>query len=791
MEGQRREKIAPACYAAVIVTVLAPLLGGSTRLWAQAAITACVGAVFLLFPPGKSLGLVPNLASFVLLLLAGAAFLPASWFSTPEFRIELGKIGVQLPVTVSAQPWLTLQSSLLFLLCLSWAYFLLSADWSLPERHRSWFLIGTAITVLAAMLTISFVLGKPIPFWPNAEEFGFFPNRNHTSNVLGLGGILVYALALDGFKQRRSFWWIWLGPLALICWALIENYSRAGVILILAGALTWHLSWLITSRNRRLPLIALGMIILLLALFAWNGGKTAMRFGHETTDFFFPSQNTRLLIYRDAINLSLRGPIVGIGLGNFSPVFTTQRHDFLDISFAGHPESDWLLSAVELGWLAPLLIGVLVGWWARHCFLFEHGTLRLMRLAAFIAVGGFALHAFFDVPGHRIGALWPALFLASTALNPKVGYHQSRTTSIVFRLLGIFFIAAGIWWFTSILGTKVLPTAATVSRSFRDIESARVKEDYQTMLERASKTLEIAPLNWELYFKRGFAEAAMHHPSSETLRDFAAARYLLPNWPELYLKEGLVWLDFDQPDLAFDVWEEGMRRLPQNAAVIYSDIFAAIRDDAGLRDRWRELADGNKKCLLVFLQNAEPFEFQIELRQLLAEDQSRNDRSSRNRSGLQSFTPDELKTLFTFWYKKGDKLWLAQTLQEHPEWKKIAWPQLARVYSDYEDYRQAFEIADQFLPQKDNTESSSPTESPLELALRFRNNPADPGAGEALARALAREGKIDGALLTLRAVRALPGSPKYLPALEARLWAKKQDWKRAWNAVAPLVSAQE
>jgi tetratricopeptide (TPR) repeat protein len=173
-------------------------------------------------------------------------------------------------------------------------------------------------------------------------------------------------------------------------------------------------------------------------------------------------------------------------------------------------------------------------------------------------------------------------------------------------------------------------------------------------------------------------------------------------------------------------------------------------------------------------------EFQIELQQLLADDRT-----------LRVFTPDERKLLFTLWYGKGDKLWLAQTLQEHPEWKKIAWRQLARAYADYQDYRQAFETADQFLPQIDNAESSSASESPVELALRFRNNPTDPRVGEALALALAREGKIAGALSTLRAMRDLPGSSKYLPALEGRLWAKEQDWKRAWNAVAPLVSAQE
>lgn len=817
MERHGCEKIRPACYAAVAVTVLAPFLHGSTRLWAEAAITIGVGGVFLLFPPAKSLGLVPSLGSVSLLLLSGAAFLPARWFPTPEFRTELGKIGVQLPATLSAQPWRTLESSLLFCLCLSWAYYLLSADWTLVERRRSWFLIGTAVTALAAMVTVAYALGERIPFWPNDAEFGFFPNRNHTSNVLGLGGILVYATALNGFKERQKSWWIWLGALALVCPALVIVYSRAGIVLILAGTLTWNLSWLVTSRDRRLPLIASGMLILMLALFAWSGGRTATRFA-DTGNFFFPSQNVRLLIYRDAINLSLREPIAGIGSGNFSAVFATKSHDFLKPSIAGHPESDWLWSAVELGWPATLLIASLFAWWASRCFRFEHRTLRLMRLAAFIAVCGFALHAFFDVPAHQIGALWPALFLASTAVHPallkrfcsdsveaaedgrphstasispsstvaadrlrlrnrdwRARFDQAKAASIVFRLLGIFFIAVGIWWFASVLSAQILPTSAGLRRSLQEIESARIKEDYQTMLERASKALQIAPLNWELYFKRGFAEAAMHQSRSETLRDFAAARYLLPDWPDLYLKEGTIWLGVGERDLAFDVWKQGMRHLPEIAPSLYADIFGLIKSDPDLRDEWRKLSESDKRCLLEFLHSADSTEFELELQQMMVDGRQ-----------LQNFTPEELETLFTLWYDKGDRLWLAQTLQEHSEWKKMAWRRLARVYAEYGDYRQAFETADQFLPQTDNTESAV---SSGELALRFRSNPADAGAGEALALALAREDKIDGALLTLRAIRDLPGSPKYLPALEARLWAKKQDWKRAWNAVEPLVSA--
>jgi hypothetical protein len=259
------------------------------------------------------------------------------------------------------------------------------------------------------------------------------------------------------------------------------------------------------------------------------------------------------------------------------------------------------------------------------------------------------------------------------------------------------------------------------------------------------------------------------------LRDFAVARYLLPNWPELYSKQTIVWLQVGEPDLAFDVLEDGMRRLPQLAPAIYADIFGAIRSDPELRDRWRKLGENDKRCLLLFLRQAESTEFEIEIQDLLSKD-----------SGLRSFTADELKTLFSLWYDKGDKLWLAQTLRENPEWKKIGWRQLAKSYADYQDYGQAYEVAAEFLPQPDIPLGGSNRD----LVFRFKANPTDPKAGMAIAVALANQGKIDDALSTLMVVRSLPDAPKNLPVVEASLWAKKQDWKRAWTAIAPLVMAQ-
>ena len=339
----------------------------------------------------------------------------------------LEKLGARLPATVSAQPWLTFQSTLQFLLGLSWCYYLLGADWSLAARKKAWTFIGLLIVGLAAAITVANFLQTRIPFWPHTPEFGFFANRNHTSNVLGIGGILVYALALDGFARRQRYWWIWIAALSLICWALILDYSRAGIILLVGGVAAWHLFWLITSGNKRRPLIASAGILLLLLLFVWNGGKTIMRFIDQESDFLSPS-NMRFAIYRDALDLTTRAPFTGIGLPNFSYVFSTAQTHSVAEDVAAHPESDWLWTAVELGWLAPLLIAALFVWWLSRCFPFEPGTYRLLRFAAMVCGCGFALHAFFDVPGHHIGAILPTLLLAGTALT-QISRSSFRASS--------------------------------------------------------------------------------------------------------------------------------------------------------------------------------------------------------------------------------------------------------------------------------------------------------------------------------------------------------------------------
>jgi tetratricopeptide (TPR) repeat protein len=629
---------------------------------------------------------------------------------------------------------------------------------------------------LAALLTICFLFHQRIPFWPHVPEYGFFSNRNHTSNVFGMGGILVYALALGGFDEGRRSWWLWLAALSLICWALILNFSRAGIVLLGLGVVAWHLYWSFTSRRKRRPLIAFGAILFLIALFAWNGGKTAMRFGRETAQFIFPSENTRLAIHADALRLAAESPVTGVGLRNFSPIFTTRPHAFIGESVAGHPESDWLWTTVEMGWIAPLLILSLVVWWMIRCFPFLPGTFRLLRMAAFICGCGFLLHSIFDVPAHQVGALWPALFLASTAMSPQPRQRPSRVIGPVFRAIACLLVAVSIWWFASVFGAKVAPTNLTLERLTDQADAVGANGEYEVMRQLASKAVTIAPLSWEPYFQRGFAEAVTYRPRAEAVRDFAIARYLLPNWPELYLKEGQTWIGVGEPDNAFDVWREGINRLGEAGPRLYADLFGFVKGNSDLFDRWRLLGRDNKKCLLFFLQNASPVEFRVELDRLLADDPE-----------LKAFDAAEKLTLFEAWYHNGDKLELAETLREKSDWRAIAWKQLARVYADYGDYQNACATVRQFasIPPVPDAPGGLTT---TDLELQARLHPTDIDTAAALCLALAKEDRVDQALARLQALHGVKGFPDYLRNLEAKLWESKAEWSKAWNALSPFVS---
>jgi len=525
--------------AIVGITLLALAFGGSTELWAQSAIVLLAAAVMLLFPPRVSLGAVPIIVLTLFLGIALAAFLPASWGILPEWRRHLAQdLSAPLGDLRTPQPWLTLQSCGLLLFGLVWAYYLLAQEWSPAEKSRAMRLFTAGIILLAAVSIATYVTGFRIPGWNQEQNRGWFPNRNQTADVLALGGILAYAIAFKRLQKKKRTGFLWLAGLGLIGTALVTTYSRAGIVLFFTGICFWHLGGLLRPKEGRSLAFGLSALVTLLSLFLLFGGTTLERFlkapdpeNQYATDF-------RMLIQEDAIKVSLHAPFLGVGLGNFEPIFTSMREASADQNRTLHPESDWLWMAVEMGWIAPLLLLIGLKWWWGQCLPFALKSGEAIRRAALVAVLMFIAHGFVDVAGHRLGSICVGLLLAALALSPDKPRLRRAWVAPLFRCLALVLGLMGAWWMTSFMTDFGPPTTASLARIQAQINDAASERRLASMSTAANAALDIAPLDWTFYFRRASAEAFRTGAIERAKTDFQIAHFLEPHWIELRVNEG-------------------------------------------------------------------------------------------------------------------------------------------------------------------------------------------------------------------------------------------------------------
>ncbi len=265
--------------------------------------------------------------------------------------------------------------------------------------------------------------------------------------MLGLAGIVIYAIGLQRLQEHRPTWWLWVCSLSIICWALILNYSRAGIILFFGGAFIWHACWVFQAREKRGPLVALVCLGLLLGVLLLNGGKTLARFEMSPLAAGGEVPGGRVPIFQDALGLIRETPLLGAGMGNFRSLFSSVRHHFWSTSEAVHPESDWLWGAADVGWLGPVIVLVLILWWIVHCLPFAYGSARAFRIAGLICGIAFAVHGIVDVSAHRLGTLFPRpLFSPAFRFIPIFCFLLRAGVRLLFRLAGFgLLIVSGSW----------------------------------------------------------------------------------------------------------------------------------------------------------------------------------------------------------------------------------------------------------------------------------------------------------------------------------------------------------
>jgi len=773
VESGRRVTPGPVPEAPLaLIPVLACFLGGATQKWGEGIVLAIFGIYLLARPPRYSLGLGINLVLMSILLWSAIAFLPASWFFQPEWRASyVNDFGISLPNTLTPQPWITGTCFVSLLAGLAWLYVVCSEQLGLREVRTALRLFTAGIIALAALCILFWLAKTSPPFWHNERNFGPFPNRNQTANLFGLTAIMILACGQDDIRKNRKRWIFWAAALALVVAAIIINFSRAGVGILVAGSALWlGMFSLCCQRSPSRIAIVVSLLLLLLTALLLFGGQTVERFHLRNLGSADISSDFRWRIFSDAFQLIKNSPWIGIGLGNFEDVFAIFRAASYSDRRAIHPESDWLWLWSELGWLGVVLVIIGLVFFVRKVFPMREGTNQRYRLATLIAAFLFALHGFVDVSGHRVGTMFAAIFLLGLSLHRPHSLKPARSLSILFRVVGLILLFAGSSWVIGTRGQKLWPGSLGVTNAKQIATIDNRERNFPETVDLTTKALEWGPLEWELYFSRGVAEAEMKQ-TEPALADFRRARFLEPISYDLPLAEGNVWLATSQPVLAATAWQEALRRAGRDR----SGVFSSMLTKASLRNRelnriLTEFAVSRHDLALPYLARIEGDEFKRALAKVLENDPD-----------LKSFTETEKLALFTYWSERGDAEELSRNVEQHRDWLPYAWFGLAKYKASKGDFRGACELTERYGEPVALPRISSSADI-LELESQFRSAPDNYAIGYTLYRAQKQSGRTDDALQTVRHFSERSNTPPYWKYLEAQLWAEKQNYERAWKA---------
>ena len=296
------------------------------------------------------------------------------------------------------------------------------------ERKRLWIFrtYGWLVATTGILALIFQTQRWPFPFTvPTA--YGIFPNPNHMSNWLAIAGILLAGSVYADIRKRQFLLagFSFLGMAAILT-CLAANSSRGGLGIFFLGLIAWAVAQTIAGPNKKVGIFLLAGAALAATTLLYQGAKPLERMKKSGTnlpeiqtkagpeeDPSNPTLDFRLLLQRDALDLSAAHPWLGTGPGNFRYFFPPYRERTAATqSQAIHPESDWVWFLCEFGWPATLVLLAGIFLLLRQAGPGRNKEGWITRSAGGAALLAFGLHGLADVPGHRIGTVWPILMVA-------------------------------------------------------------------------------------------------------------------------------------------------------------------------------------------------------------------------------------------------------------------------------------------------------------------------------------------------------------------------------------------
>jgi O-antigen ligase len=764
------ERIPPfAIVAAAAVAIAAPWLAGGQAIWGQAAVLLGISSVLLIRAPKAAPHRLAIWALFGTLALCAVQFLPASTGGASDLREALTQtLEIGLSPTVSPQPWISLDHTLVLLAGLGWWWWCAATLTSRAAREQAaqLALLGIIAFAAFALCVTGGVASRP-EWWTAYTPVGPFPNKNQMADLMATWAIVAAGCAVAGLQHRRWTALLWLAAVIVLGWTTFESLSRGGTFALLAGLAVFALREGVATRQLRSLSIGLSVTLCALALFLAFGGATlersiklfqAMR---ESTD-----SDLRVLIYRDALSLIQQAPWSGLGLGNFEPVFALAREISHSPMRVLHPESDWLWMAAELGWLAPVLALLFIVPGLRNPFRSELRDHSPILDAATIAGLAFLLHGFVDVSGHRMGSAIPGLFLLGIGVRGSAIWPAGKWLPWCFRVAATAVLVLAVSWLPWSPKALAEPGRARLAQAKNEALALNAAGRYPAAEQLSTASLEHAPLDWEFYFIRAVAEL-YQEKADPAMKDFRRSRQLESSDPAGPLQEGRLWAYFNA-DCCREAWEAALTRSNGEAAVnVFREIAAMGGPYPDLLPTIRDLAGLDWDLRLAYLEVVPAADFTKEFAALLADDPA-----------LSRAAQPAVSALLALAERKGDSAEIAQLLDRDARMRALAWRTLVRLRAEARDYQGATELA------LANLQIPVPDLTPPTLAaaeMEFARQPTSVVAGYLQFRAQMAAGATDDALRTLQTLGALPTCPAYVAYLRGKILAERQQWESAWK----------
>ena len=664
------------------------------------------------------------------------------------------------------------------------------------ERKRLWIFrtYGWLVAATGILALIFQTQRWPFPFTvPTA--YGIFPNPNHMSNWLAIAGILLAGTVYTDIRKRQFLLagFSFLG-IAAILTCLAANSSRGGLGIFFLGLIAWAVAQTVAGPNKKVGIFLLAGAALAATTLLYQGAKPLERMKKSGTnlpeiqtkagpeeDSSDPTLDFRLLLQRDALDLSAAHPWLGTGPGNFRYFFPPHRERTAATqSQAIHPESDWVWFLCEFGWPATLVLLAGIFLLLRQAGPGRNKEGWITRSAGGAALLAFGLHGLADVPGHRIGTVWPILMVAGLiCARKKEGENRAPASWEIwlFRGLGLALALGALLWTWGVATGGNWPATVAAAQSKAAVGAEWKAGSIEKALQAAERGRDLAPYDSVLRFLYGKALLFFDDTEKETAAEFEIQAKLEPYLLIVPLDQATAWLEIlpDRPELALPAYREALARsrfkLADNRGPehVVEHMMRMSQRSPKLESYILPLIQERPELVSLYLSRQPREKFAPALAELLA-----------GNPNLEGWSKKSIADLLVAWARRGDSGQLLPVLEKNLTWWDAGWPVLIQLWAKAGRTKEVLELAGKYLPPPALPDDPIPAN---QAESRWYRSPRDYGAAFVLAETRRKNGDLVGARVVLEKITERPEAPAYFWWLRSRVETEEGRFTPAWESL--------